>query len=130
MKISEIIINEEKLPKMHNHYADPSGRVDLFTDPDLWDRTHHLDRVMRAAASLTGVPELDKDAIKTDTNGWAGKYNSAHPYSEPEHAMLDAAYKMVGTRVRSAKVDGLRKENDEVNKTSPVRAKKKNRYGV
>ena len=116
MKIIEIIA-EAKLPKIDPHYAAGMGRVDRFTDPDGWDRTHHLDRVMRAAAQSDGRGAK----IDVDVNGWAGKYNTAHPYSVEEEHIMDDVYKSLGTDVHRSIDDKRRKEKSDVNTTSPHR---------
>ena len=115
MKITEIIL--ESIPEVHPHYAAGMGRVDRFTDPDGWDRTHHLDRVMRAAAQSNGRGAK----IDVDVNGWAGKYNTAHPYSVEEERMMDEVYKAMGSDVHKGITDKNRKELSDINKTSPHR---------
>lgn len=116
MKIWEII-GESVEPEMGKNYKKASGRVDLFTDPDQWDRTHHLDRVMRAAAQADGKG----GKIEVNNNGWAGKYNTAHPYSPQEEDMMDEVYAALGTTVKRAVVDSHRTEREDVHKISPIR---------
>jgi hypothetical protein len=116
MKIDEVIV-EAKIPKPHAHYAPSMGRVDRFTDPDGWDRTHHLDRVMRAAAMSDGRgAKLD-----VDVNGWAGKYNTAHPYTDVEERMMDDVYRSLGTVVHRNITNSKRQEQPDTHKISPHR---------
>lgn len=116
MKIAEILA-EAKIPNIDPHYARGMGRVDLFTDPDYWDRTHHLDRVMRAAAMSDGRGKK----VNVDVNGWAGKYNTAHPYTPEEERIMDDVYKSLGTSVAPNANNSKRSEQDDVNKVSPHR---------
>jgi hypothetical protein len=116
MKINEVIV-EAKIPKPHAHYAPSMGRVDRFTDPDGWDRTHHLDRVMRAAAISDGKGAK----IDVDVNGWAGKYNTAHPYTEVEERMMDDVYRSLGSVVHRDIAKGKRQEQPDTHKVSPHR---------
>jgi hypothetical protein len=64
-----------------------------FRDPQGFDRIYELNRVMMAVASADG-----SDApLDLDTESWAGRYNTAHPYTDEEAAMLKQALKATGS---------------------------------
>ena len=58
---------------------------------DTYDRYYDLNRLMMAVASSDGV-----HPIEMDSESWAGKHNTAHPYTKEEQAMLELAYKAAG----------------------------------
>lgn len=68
---------------------------------------------------------------KMDSQSWLGKRKSTHPYTKLEADMLKQAYLAVGSHYTDLNKGDLRSlEMPEVNKTSPVAKKKKNKYGV
>jgi hypothetical protein len=56
-----------------------------------FDRIYDLNRLMMAVASSDGV-----HPIEMDSESWAGKHNTAHPYTKEEQDMLKLAYKAAG----------------------------------
>lgn len=58
---------------------------------DSYDRLYDLNRLMMAVASSDGVTP-----IEMDSESWAGKHNTAHPYTKEENDMLKLAYKAAG----------------------------------
>lgn len=90
-----------------------------FRDPGGYDRTYELNRVMMAVACADGT-----DApLELDKASWAGKYNTANPYTKEEHKMLKQAFKAVGTDTKDLNHGDLEsKEHPGVNSTSPVKA--------
>jgi hypothetical protein len=72
---------------------------------------------MMAVACTDGDtdPVLDKES-------WAGRFNTAHPYSELEQRMLQKAYKAVGSEIHDLNHGDLNStELDSVNKVSPFK---------
>jgi hypothetical protein len=58
---------------------------------DTYDKLYDLNRVMMAVACSDGVNPIEMDA-----ESWAGKHNTAEPYTKEEQAMLKLAYKAAG----------------------------------
>lgn len=100
---------------MKRHQQSTIG-LNLFATSN-FDRTYDLNRVMMAAASTDGKikPDLDKES-------WAGKNNTAHPYTEVEQNMLEIAYDAAGIPFQDLNKGDLKsKEMDLVNKQSPIK---------
>lgn len=90
--------------------------LNLFATSN-YDRTYDLNRVMMAVAATDGKikPDLDKES-------WAGKNNTAHPYTEVEQNMLEIAYAAAGIPFQDLNKGDLEsKEIDSVNKQSPIK---------
>ncbi len=66
--------------------------LNKFRDSQFQDRIYELNRVMMATACADGT-----NPIKMDGESWAGRYNTAHPYTEVEQRMLMQAYKACGS---------------------------------
>lgn len=89
-----------------------------FRDIGGYDRTYELNRVMMAVACSDGITPLDMD-----TESWAGRYNTAHPYTDVEDAMLKQALKATGSEHQDLNHGNLDSEElDGVNTDSPVKA--------
>jgi hypothetical protein len=83
-------------------------------------------RLGLAVAGADGKTPIDMKA-----KSWIGKKKSTHPYTKEEQAMLKQAYKAVGADYKDMNNGDMKsKELDSTNKTSPVAAPKKNKYGV
>lgn len=89
-----------------------------FRDPGGYDRAYELNRVMMAVACADGT-----DApIDMDQASWVGKYNTASPYTEEEHKMMQQAFKAVGSETYDLNHGDLKsKELESTNKVSPVK---------
>lgn len=93
-----------------------STGLHVFTDAN-YDRLYTLNRIMMAVASADGI---EKPVL--DTESWAGKRNTAHPYTEVEHKMLKHAYQSVGVPYNDLnKGDVKSKEIEDVNVQSPIK---------
>jgi hypothetical protein len=82
-----------------------------------YDRAYDLNRVMMAVAATDGktMPDMDSES-------WAGKFNTAHAYTEEEANMLKQAYKAAGVHFKDLnKGDNDSKELDSANKISPIK---------
>lgn len=64
-----------------------------FRDSEFQDRIYELNRVMMAAACSDGTTPINMDG-----ESWAGRYNTAHPYTEVEQRMLKQAYQACGSK--------------------------------
>jgi hypothetical protein len=119
MRAKEFITEQKKRAKMTKRQKQATVGVDLFRDPDGYDRTYELNRMMMAVACAdgTGVP------IDIDAESWVGKDNSAQPYTKLEQDMMKQAAKSIGSKLRDVNNGNLRSmELDTVNKSSPVQA--------
>ena len=116
MRANEFI-NEAKQAKMSKRQKQSTVGVNLFRDPDGYDRTYELNRMMMAVACAdgTGTP------IKMDSESWIGKDNSAQPYSKLEQDMLKQAAKAIGSKIKDVNKGDLRSlELDSTQKISPI----------
>jgi len=85
-------INENKKGKPSKRASAATRGLNKFRDKDFADRFYELNRVMMAAASTDGtfVPQLNAES-------WSGRFNTAHPYTKEEQAMLKKAYAAIGS---------------------------------
>lgn len=139
MKIHEIIhedkdprdgpINNHGMPKggLHPEHEAVHGRVAKSRDVGGYDRVYHQNRLMMATAMADGK---STKAVDMPDASWIEKYNTHHPYTEEEHRMIQAAMNTIPTDHKVISNDRKSHEPKDVNKTSPVPAKKKNQYGV
>ena len=81
------------------------------------DRAYNLNRVMMAAACADGQSTRPVDM---DSSAWNDRYNTAHPYTEAEHRMMQQAFGAVDTEYDHAVADHSSREHPGVNKTSPI----------
>ena len=87
-----------------------------FRDSQFQDRIYELNRVMMATACADGTTP-----IKMDGESWAGRYNTAHPYTEVEQRMLKQAYAACGSEWEDINHGDMDSEEVEyVNKRSPI----------
>jgi hypothetical protein len=63
-------------------------------------------------------------------SSWVEKYNTAHPYTDAEHKMMQSAFKTVDSEHHEVVPHSKSQEHKETYKTSPVPVRKKNKYGV
>lgn len=125
MKIKDIIA-ENKKGKLTKRQQQPTKGLNKFTDGDRWNSDYTLYRLGLAVASTDG-----KSVPETDQESWVGKWKVTAPYSEEEQEMLKKAYQAVGADyVDLNHGDMSSQELKSTNKSSPVAAKKKNKYGV
>ena len=139
MKIKDIIaedydgskkpVNNDPTPwgGMHKDHIAVQQGVDKMRDEGGYDRTYHMNRMMMAMAMHDG-----KGAHKVDmpVESWVEKYNTAHPYTDEEHDMVQGAMKTVPTDKKTVQKRSKSREPDDTHKVSPVPAKKKNKHGV
>lgn len=117
MRASEFINESYKPGKISKRQRYASKGMHKFRDPDGYDRTYEMNRIGMALACTDGeiVPEIDQES-------WAGRFNTAHPYTEVEAKMLKKAYQAMGTSYKDLNHGDLK--SDEVpstNITSPVK---------
>lgn len=100
---------------MKRHQQATTG-LNLFATTN-FDRTYDLNRVMMAVAATDGdiVPDIDQTS-------WAGKNNTAHPYTEAEQNMLEIAYAAVGIPYKDLNKGDLKsQELKSTNTQSPIK---------
>ena len=85
-------INENKKGKPSKRTSVATRCLNKFRDDNFADRFYELNRVMMAVASTDGIitPNLNAES-------WSGRHNTAHPYTKEEQAMLNKAYKAIGS---------------------------------
>jgi len=118
MRAKEFIIERKKVKigKISDRQQQSTVGLDVFSSSN-FDRTYDLNRVMMAVAMTDGTntPDLSRES-------WAGKNNTAHPYTWVEQEMLEKAFKAAGIpHVDLNKGDMESKELDTINKQSPIK---------
>jgi hypothetical protein len=116
MRASEFL-TERKVAKPTNRQAIATRGLHKFRDPGGYDRTYELNRIMMATACADGVTPLALDA-----ETWSGRYNTAHPYTDIEAAMLKQAYGAVGSEMHDLNHGDMKsKELESTNTKSLVK---------
>lgn len=88
-----------------------------FRDIGGYDRTYELNRVMMAVACADGSGK----PLDLDTESWSGRYNTAHPYTDEEAAMLKQALRATGSESHDLNAgDNRSQEVNSTNTDSPV----------
>lgn len=126
MKIKDII-TEVRAGRVPDNFKQSSAGLHTFSDSEKanTDYTHY--RLGLALASSDGKSPL----VDMDPKTFYGKRHTAHPYTKEEEAMLKQAYDAVGASYDDLNSGDLNSDElKEINKTSVVAPKKKNRYGV
>jgi hypothetical protein len=109
-------ITESRLGKITKRQQQSTAGLNKFATSN-FDRVYDLNRVMMAAAMTDGtnVPDIDKES-------WAGKNNTAHPYTYIEQEMLEKAYEAAGIPYIDLNAGDLEsKELDSTQKNSPIK---------
>lgn len=119
MKINEIVSESKGKIRKAAREALP----DLKSYPFL-DNNNHPYMAYRFGIALASSP---RDV--TDTEGPIGSEFTTIGYSDADQEIIDHAAKQFGLKTRSHGGKGS-KELATVNKSSPVAARKKNKYGV
>ena len=115
MRATEFV-SEAKVGPVGKRRSAATRGLHKFRDETFSDRIYELNRVMMAAASTDGtfVPDLDQES-------WAGRYNTAHPYTDEEAAMLKQALKATGSETHDLNGgDNRSQEVKSTNTESPV----------
>jgi hypothetical protein len=112
-------INESKRASITKRQGLSSVGIDLFRDPDGYDRIYELNRMMMAVASADGSDM----PIDINRESWVGKDNSAQPYTKLEQDMMKQAAKAIGTKMRDVTKGDLKsQELPDIQKSSPIQA--------
>ena len=109
-------VNEQKMGKLSKRHQEATKGLHVFAN-STYDRTYDLNRVMMAVAATDGelTPVLDGES-------WAGKFNTAQPYTDVEHKMLLKAYKAAGIKYKDLNDgDNESYELNTTNTQSPIK---------
>jgi len=118
MRASEFLI-EKHVGKIGNRRQAGTRGLTKFRDIGGYDRTYELNRVMMAVARADGSGK----PLDLDTESWAGRYNTAHPYTDEEAAMLKQALQATGSEAYDLNHgDNDSQELDSTYTNSPVKA--------
>ena len=96
MRAKEFINEGQRRGKITKRQDQSTVGLDLFRDPDGYDRTYELNRMMMAVACASG----DGSPLNIDAESWVGKDNSAQPYTKLEQDMMKQAAKAIGTKLK------------------------------
>ena len=116
MRAQEFLI-EKRTGKIGARRQQSTRGLSKFRDPQGFDRNYELNRVMMAAACADG----SSAPLNLDTESWAGKFNTAHPYTDEEAAMLKQALKATGSEHYDLNHgDNRSQEVESTNTASPI----------
>jgi len=116
MRASEFLI-EKQVGKIGNRRQAGTRGLTKFRDHGGYDRTYELNRVMMAVACADGTGS----PLNLDTESWSGRYNTAHPYTDEEAAMLKQALQATGSETHDLNAGDNRSQEVESTHThSPV----------
>jgi hypothetical protein len=117
VRAQEFLI-EKRVGKIGQRRQAGTRGLSKFRDPQGFDRIYELNRVMMAVASAdgSGAP------LDLDTESWAGRYNTAHPYTDEEAAMIKQALQATGSEQHDLNHgDNRSQELPSTNTQSPVK---------
>lgn len=116
MRAQEFLI-EKRTGKIGNRRQQATRGLSKFRDPNGFDRIYELNRVMMAVATADGT-----DApLNLDTESWAGRFNTAHPYTDEEAKMLKQALRATGSETHDLNNgDNRSQELKSTHTSSPV----------
>ena len=92
MRAFEFLI-EKHVGKIGSRRQAATRGLTKFRDVGGYDRTYELNRVMMAVATADGSGK----PLDLDSESWSGRYNTAHPYTDEEAAMLKQAFQATGS---------------------------------
>lgn len=115
MRATEFV-SESKKGKISKRQQQATRGLNTFAD-NQFDRQYDLNRVMMAVACSDGV-----NPVEINSESWAGKNNTAHPYTDIEQDMLKLAYKAAGINSKDLNKGDMRsQELESTNTTSPFK---------
>jgi len=115
MRATEFV-SESKKGKISKRQQQATRGLNIFAD-NQFDRQYDLNRVMMAVACSDGV-----NPVEINSESWAGKNNTAHPYTDIEQDMLKLAYKAAGITNKDLNKGDMRsQELESTNTTSPFK---------
>jgi len=116
MRAHEFLI-EKQIGKIGKRRQAGTRGLTKFRDFGGYDRTYELNRVMMAVATADGSGK----PLDLDSESWAGRYNTAHPYTDEEAAMLKQALQATGSETHDLNQgDNRSQELESTHTLSPV----------
>ena len=116
MRACEFLI-EKRVGKIGARRQQATRGLSKFRDPAGFDRIYELNRVMMAVATADGT----NAPLDLDTESWAGRYNTAHPYTDEEANMITQALRATGSEHHDLNNgDNRSQEVKSTNTESPV----------
>jgi hypothetical protein len=116
MRAHEFLI-EKRVGKIGNRRQAGTRGLTKFRDFGGYDRTYELNRVMMAVATADGSGK----PLDLDSESWSGRYNTAHPYTDEEAAMLKQALQATGSEHHDLnRGDNRSQELESTHTDSPV----------
>jgi hypothetical protein len=115
MKIKDIVVEAKRGHKPD--YAKNSDTGEWVFRDNGTDRVYNLNRIMMASAMHDGQ---SNHAVEMDEASWVEKNNMARPYTEAEHNMMKGAFATIKSEYKHSSSDHKSREDDDVNKASPV----------
>lgn len=116
MRAVEFLV-EKQVGKIGKRRQAGTRGLSKFRDPNGFDRAYELNRVMMAVATADG----SGNPLKLDTESWAGRYNTAHAYTDEEAAMLKQALQATGSESHDLNAgDNRSQEVESTHTESPV----------
>ena len=111
-------VSEARVGKISKRQQQSTRGLNIFSKSiESYDRLYDLNRLMMAVASSDGV-----NPIEMDSESWAGKHNTTHPYTQEEQDMLKLAYKAAGLEYKDLNNGDMDSEEVEsTNTQSPLR---------
>ena len=125
MKVYDII-TEVKQPKPTKRQSQSTKGMNVYGDAEKANSDYVAFKLGQAMAGTDGKTKPDIDG-----KSWHGKKKTIYPYTKEEQAMFVQAAKAVGADYEDLNHGDMEsRELDSTNKTSPVAARKTNKYGV
>lgn len=116
MRAQEFLI-EKRTGKIGKRRQVGTRGLSKFRDPQGFDRIYELNRVMMAVATADGT----NSPLTLDTESWAGRFNTAHPYTDEEAMMIKQALKATGSEHHDLNHgDNRSQELESTHTASPV----------
>jgi hypothetical protein len=125
MRAHEFVI-EGKKGQLDKNTKRAMHKTHAYGDGYRTDGAMNFYRVGMAAAMADGGDH----PVDIDERTWFSTNNVAVPYSDLEHKMMHQAFKSVKSNVKNPVSDHRSQEAEGTNRTSPVRSKSRNKYGV
>jgi len=118
MRAQEFLV-EKRTGKIGKRRQVGTRGLSKFRDPAGFDRIYELNRVMMAIATADGT----NAPLDLDTESWAGRYNTAHPYTDEEANMLKQALRATGSEHLDLNHgDNRSQELESTHTESPIQA--------
>ena len=116
----------ERTGKHHPDHESVHKGISADRDPGGYYPSYHQLRTGMALAMADG----GNDKLDIDHETWMGPFWTQHPFTKEEHNMFKQVRKAIPTEHHQRTPWADSKERDDTHKTSPIAARKKNKYGI